>query len=113
MYISSVMYEKITNQLPYIASGAKKNITPKAYNNQVLELTINSRFNHLCSLMRREKLNSNNRCDIITNCDNTKYEYCINENVGILCKNNMVYGIKIYFFCIFFKSKNFQLLTLK
>lgn len=86
------MYNKVNNQLPYISNGVSKNVTPKAYNNQALELTINSRFNHLCSLVRREKL-INSRCDIITTCDNTKYEYCTGENIGIHCKNGMVYGI--------------------
>ena len=89
-----MQYNKLTNQLPYIASGALKNYTPKAFNNQALELTINSKFNTLCSLVRKERLNTNNRCEIISSCDSTKYEYCIDENVGIHCKNNMVYGKK-------------------
>ena len=91
LYISSTNYDKALNQLTYVNGGALKTFTPKAYNNQVLELIINSKFNHLCSLTRGEKL-VNNRCVVIDLCDNTKYEKCVDSNTGIICKEGLLYG---------------------
>lgn len=99
-------YNRDTNQLPYISNGALKNFTPKAYNSQALEINMNSGFNNICSLFKKQKLNVN-RCNrYITTCDTTKYEYCINDDVGIHCKNGLVYG-NHKFYINKHKHKNF------
>lgn len=45
----------------------------------------------LCKLSNKEKY-QNNGCFSFNDCDNTKYEFCFDNNLGAICQNNYIYG---------------------
>ena len=91
-YISFTNYDKTNNELTWLNNSTEEKYKAKTQAGVTLDFNINSKFNLLCSLRRKEKNNNNLNCSNFNSCDINKYEYCVDNNVGLICKDGDVYG---------------------
>lgn len=90
-YVSFTNYDKDKNELTWQNLDKEEKYKAIAQTGVKLDFTINSKFNLLCSLKRKEKNNNNLNCSNFTTCDNKKYKYCTEDDVGIVCNDGWVY----------------------
>ncbi len=93
--------------MPWLNNSNDEIYKPIAQVGVTIDFIIDSKFNLLCSLKRKEKNNSNLNCGNFTNCDNSKYQYCIDDNIGLICKDGLTYGKNFYNYNkIYYRSRD-------
>jgi hypothetical protein len=93
-YISFTNYDKDINELTWLNGLNVEKYKAIAQKGVTLDFSINSKFNLLCSVKRKEKNNNNLNCSNFTTCDSNKYKYCIDNNTGLICQSGYFYGKK-------------------
>lgn len=88
-YISFTNYHKDDNKLTWLNYDKEENYTARVAPGKKLDFKINSKFNLICSLKRKEKNKNNLNCANFKDCND---KYCIDDNVGLICNKGKFYG---------------------
>jgi hypothetical protein len=86
-YISFTNFDKDKKELTWLNGSNEEKYTAKGLTGVTLDFHLNSSFNMLCSLKRKEKNDNFSKCTPIASCLNTTSLYCTDENVGLICKD--------------------------